>query len=420
MELPALHRLRLCCAPARTGALVPFGKCAKWADECAICMEQLVNPAAGNQMAGENLVPDEPWIQVCINAHAFHRICIRKWLFAGEDTSDECPECRAPILGDDALAKIPDGVGSKRFQNGGEYDGRWKDELEDGVGTFRWYDGNEYTGQWENGKKSGTGTFRWAGGAGEYNGQWKDDVKSGTGTFRHPDGDTYVGEWADNQKHGRGRYTFNDGGYYDGEWVASDRVGEGVRRYPNGSTHEGRWANDDRHGPGTYTSIELDYTLVGEWKDGALVGHAVKTYGNGNVYEGEWREFARDGGKLYGEGRVTTNGTLVFRGVFDASQPTSAWTEAEDDALADAYWRAWAETPDVDEAQNMLWRSVAEALAKVYPRKGFGDVFAGDPRTPAQVERRFYQLQDEERRRPAGDEGGAPTKRRRTTRDDLY
>eukprot|EP00092_Neocalanus_flemingeri_P076358 GFUD01094703.1.p1 GENE.GFUD01094703.1~~GFUD01094703.1.p1 ORF type:complete len:135 (-),score=33.53 GFUD01094703.1:129-533(-) len=67
------------------------------------------------------------------------------------------------------------------FVNGDNYTG---DAIlvPEGEGTMRYSDGGEYIGHWRGGKRDGQGCFEWADGR-KYIGNWKQDVIEGNGTF---------------------------------------------------------------------------------------------------------------------------------------------------------------------------------------------------------------------------------------------
>ena len=56
-------------------------------------------------------------------------------------------------------------VGSKQFDNGGVYEGSFRNGLQHGTGTFRMPNGYEYTGDWVDGQIIGQGVARFPNGS---------------------------------------------------------------------------------------------------------------------------------------------------------------------------------------------------------------------------------------------------------------
>jgi len=98
-------------------------------------------------------------------------------------------------------------VQTKEYDDGGIYEGTFKDGLQDGTGTYKLPNGYEYTGQWEAG-----------------------EIK-GDGVARFPNGSVYEGTFARGKPDGFGKITFADGGTYEGEWEGGAIMGQGVALY---------------------------------------------------------------------------------------------------------------------------------------------------------------------------------------------
>ena len=49
---------------------------------------------------------------------------------------------------------------------------------------------------------------------GKYEGNFKDGMKNGKGTYIYSNGSKYEGEWKDNKKHGKGIFTDSYGSKY--------------------------------------------------------------------------------------------------------------------------------------------------------------------------------------------------------------
>jgi hypothetical protein len=79
-------------------------------------------------------------------------------------------------------------VETKQYDDGGIYEGTFKDGLQHGTGTYTLPNGYEYTGEWI---------------AGEIKGR---------GVARFPNGSVYEGEFARGKPDGVGKIVFTDGG----------------------------------------------------------------------------------------------------------------------------------------------------------------------------------------------------------------
>ncbi len=115
-------------------------------------------------------------------------------------------------------------AGHKRFPNGDQYQGLWRNGQPNGPGMYKarvtdtprrgrhvltrglgtqWVNGNEFNGEWVGGLMSGRGTFVWSSGE-RYDGEWRDGKEEGRGTFTWPDGSYFDGNWVGGEKHGVG------------------------------------------------------------------------------------------------------------------------------------------------------------------------------------------------------------------------
>ena len=228
LPLPPLERLSLgssCRRCAPTGDRVPPGAEPGEEDRCALCYDVLTN-IGSYQLPGEDLRPVAPtWVRICANHHAYHKVCIRWWLFQST-ANRSCPECKEPVLRVHKLQKILDG---------------------DGIYTFA--DGTTYVGGFQNGYANGQGTMTYPNGT-TYVGAFKKDRPTGQGTQTYPNGDVYIGEWEDGQQNGQGTMTYADGATYVGEWRNGQRNGRGVATSPNGTVYSGEYVDGFPHGAG--------------------------------------------------------------------------------------------------------------------------------------------------------------------------
>ena len=122
-------------------------------------------------------------------------------------------------------------VQTKQYDDGGVYEGTFKDGLQHGTGTYTLPNGYEYAGDWVEGEILGRGTARF------------------------PNGSIYEGEFAKGKPHGVGKITFSDGGTYEGNWEEGKINGRGIASYANGTTYEGEFQNAMHHGKGVMLSL---------------------------------------------------------------------------------------------------------------------------------------------------------------------
>ena len=152
-------------------------------------------------------------------------------------------------------------LGSKQFDNGGVYEGAFRNGLQHGQGTFRMPNGYEYTGDWVDGEIMGQGVARFA------------------------NGSVYEGSFAKGKPEGLGKITYVDGGTYEGSWLAGKITGQGVAIYANGARYEGGFREALHHGRGVLVNPD-GYVYDGDWINGVKEGNAKITYPDGTVYTG--------------------------------------------------------------------------------------------------------------------------------------
>jgi hypothetical protein len=63
---------------------------------------------------------------------------------------------------------------------------------------------------------------------GIYEGEFRNGVQHGTGTYRLPNGYEYTGEWVDGEIRGQGVARFPDGSVYEGQFAAGRPQGDGL------------------------------------------------------------------------------------------------------------------------------------------------------------------------------------------------
>lgn len=149
-----------------------------------------------------------------------------------------------------------DQVITKQYDDGGVYEGTFKDGLQHGTGSYKLPNGYEYTGEWVEGEIRGQGTARF------------------------PNGSIYEGEFANGKPEGEGKITFADGGTYVGDWVDGKIEGQGTAMYANGVRYEGGFRNARHHGLGRMERPS-GYVYDGQWVDGVIEGQGTVTYPDG-------------------------------------------------------------------------------------------------------------------------------------------
>ena len=83
------------------------------------------------------------------------------------------------------------------------------------VMTKQYENGGVYEGQFRDGKQHGQGRYSLPSGY-EYEGTWVEGRIEGAGQARYPNGSTYIGQFHANKPHGTGQITFADGSTYEG------------------------------------------------------------------------------------------------------------------------------------------------------------------------------------------------------------
>ncbi len=134
----------------------------------------------------------------------------------------------------------------KQYDDGGVYEGTFKDGKQDGIGTYRLPNGYEYTGAWVDGEIRGQGVARF------------------------PNGSVYEGAFAKGKPEGFGKITFADGGTYEGDWVDGKINGTGHRRLRQWRALRRRLPQRDAQRPGQDGKPERLYLRgrLGRWRQG--------------------------------------------------------------------------------------------------------------------------------------------------------
>lgn len=145
----------------------------------------------------------------------------------------------------------------------------------------------------------GDATFTFDNG-GVFDGSWRDGkAVDGSCTKMMQGTIEYTGPLVSMQRHGRGTGKFPKGEVYDGEWVGGNRHGQGSVEYANGGKFVGEWKNNlpwDGKMEQCVDSSGNCYT--GTIKNGKYDGDGVLWYSYGSAFTGQFREGKTLAGKL--------------------------------------------------------------------------------------------------------------------------
>ena len=89
--------------------------------------------------------------------------------------------------------------------------------------TKEYDDGGVYEGTFRNGRQHGQGAYTLPNGY-QYEGDWVEGEILGQGRATFPNGSVYEGHFAKGKPDGKGRITYPDGGSYEGDWIEIGRA----------------------------------------------------------------------------------------------------------------------------------------------------------------------------------------------------
>ncbi len=128
------------------------------------------------------------------------------------------------LLGGAAFAQQGDDVVTKQYDDGGVYEGTFRNGLQHGTGTYRLPNGYEYTGDWVEGEIRGEGVARF------------------------PNGSVYEGQFAKGKPEGSGKIIFADGGTYEGTGSTARSPDRASRSTPTACATRAAFRNALHHG----------------------------------------------------------------------------------------------------------------------------------------------------------------------------
>lgn len=216
------------------------------------------------------------------------------------------------------INSLPNGQGTKTFQNGDKYTGLLKNGRPEGNGTAYIKQDNGfdvYEGSFQNGVLNGSGSVTYAN-KDKYVGEFKNNMKDGRGTlYFYGDGpahgDRYVGEFSNDIFNGSGKYYWREGQIYEGNYQNGGIQGKGTMIFIDGTHYTGNYEAGEQNGYGVQYFKNGD-RYEGYFKNNLCEGEGVMYYANGTRYDGMWSNGSANG---YGKG-YNTQGELVHSGYF--------------------------------------------------------------------------------------------------------
>lgn len=94
-----------------------------------------------------------------------------------------------------------------------DYRGEVKNGVPDGKGTKKWQNGTVHYGEWKDGQSHGSGIRQWGANGGQFSGDWSEGEWV-YGTYSWPDESRYVGEFKEFKRHGDGIFKYGNGDRY--------------------------------------------------------------------------------------------------------------------------------------------------------------------------------------------------------------
>ncbi|MBP0969130.1 MAG: AAA family ATPase [Oscillospiraceae bacterium] len=200
---------------------------------------------------------------------------------------------------------LPEGFGTRRWDNGRSLEGNWKEGVLTGTAVFRYSEKAYYEGSLADTKRQGDGIMHYENGY-VFSGTWDSDRRV-YGTLTFPDGvTTMTGNYRDDRMNGMQTVLLSNGYKIIANWEDNKfDGGSGIIRCPDGVEFEG------------------DITDQGGWSP---KGRGVMTDARGTRYEGEWDGFSRTGiyRVRFKDGRVVNaeyNHDLLIRVISMGNDP---------------------------------------------------------------------------------------------------
>ena len=130
-------------------------------------------------------------------------------------------------------------------------------------------EGEIYIGQFgKDGLRKGKGIMKYNNG-GIYNGNWKDDKLDGKGKYIFRDGSSYEGEFCKGSREGWGKMTCKNGDVYEGNWMKDKITGPRIFKC-KGNWKIGNFVNGHLTGKGVILNEDGDIKEEGIFKNNVL------------------------------------------------------------------------------------------------------------------------------------------------------
>jgi len=141
-------------------------------------------------------------------------------------------------------------------------------DCKNGYGSYSYDNGGRYEGQWKDGRASGEGTFYYV--EGRYEGQYKYGEQHGYGTIYYGDGTVTEAKRIFGKRHGIATHTTADGKVYKRRFWEGKLRGIGYRKTKAGGRQEGMFYDSKLKGIGIEYAKHGEILKAGIWDDGKL------------------------------------------------------------------------------------------------------------------------------------------------------
>eukprot|EP01088_Endostelium_zonatum_P015027 TRINITY_DN3510_c0_g6_i2.p1 TRINITY_DN3510_c0_g6~~TRINITY_DN3510_c0_g6_i2.p1 ORF type:complete len:159 (+),score=64.51 TRINITY_DN3510_c0_g6_i2:27-479(+) len=124
--------------------------------------------------------------------------------------------------------------------------------------------GGVYDGSWKDDKREGKGKMTWGNNGGVYDGSWKDDKREGKGVMVWGNGNRYEGEWKDDKMNGHGVWAVKgEMMSLEGKWTNGAREGKMVCQYRKMVAIGDNYNNEEEGEMISYTGLMKGQLSIG-------------------------------------------------------------------------------------------------------------------------------------------------------------
>ena len=205
------------------------------------------------------------------------------------------------------------GYGREVYEDGGYYEGQFKNDMRDGYGRLIYPKGDYYEGYWSEGNKFGVGKYLFdEGNKNRLFGDWVDDYIHGFGEQMIHNGHIYRGEFLDGEIEGNGETLLAHNAFkYKGQFKGSNYNGHGTC-VDDSMKYKGEFKDGKFHGHGTLIKFDTHIKYIGHFDNGhySKYGEQVNLRGKMN-YKGNFHK-----NKFDGKGKLILDNFDVFDGEF--------------------------------------------------------------------------------------------------------